>query len=85
MHRRVVAMARRQNPVRQHFERLGLNATGEKPIPNGPYFAPLNHGLSFLLLRTGFGTKWPWSIEASGFRVINSRANSYIAARLRAS
>jgi hypothetical protein len=42
----------------------------------------LNPGLNFLLLRTGFGTKWPWSIEAPGFRVIGSRADSYIVAGL---
>jgi hypothetical protein len=37
----------------------------------------------FLLLSTGFGTKWPWSIEASTFRVIGSRADRYVVAGLR--
>jgi hypothetical protein len=38
-----------------------------------------------LLLRTGFGTKWPRSIEASSFRVIDSRADSNIVTGLRIS
>ena len=41
--------------------------------------------LARVLLRIGFRTKWPWPIEAAGFRVVVARADGYIVTGLRRS